>query len=95
MQNITSEEADRRRQEANNIESTEDDQSHILSGTFDGSKFNAKLATIHSTTMFPTNVIPTTTNVQPKHDATTAAEHNITSAKTRAHSPGTFAGQSK
>jgi hypothetical protein len=82
MQNITSEEADRRRQEANNTESTEDGQSHILSGTIDGSEFNAKLATIFSTTMFPTNAIPTTTNVQPKHDATITTDQSIMSAKT-------------
>jgi hypothetical protein len=81
--------------EANNAESTEDGQSHILSGTFDGSEFIAKLATTHCATMFPTNAIPTTTNIQPKHEAITTTKHSIMPAKTRAHSTGTFASQSK
>jgi hypothetical protein len=45
--------------------------------------------------MLPTNVIPTTTNVQPKHYATTPLEHNIMPAKTSARSPGTITSQPK
>jgi hypothetical protein len=45
--------------------------------------------------MFPSDTIPTTTNVQPKHNATAATKNNVMSTKTRANSSGTFAGQSK
>jgi hypothetical protein len=91
VQNTTSQEADQRRQEENSTEPGEDSQSHIISGTSDGSEFNAKLSALYLTIMLPTNGTTTSTDVRPEHDTTTVAQHCIIPAKTIACSSSTLA----
>jgi hypothetical protein len=84
VQNITSQEADQGRKEETSAQPGEDSQPHIISNTFDGSEFNAKLAALYLTIMLPTNATTTSADVLPEHDATTTTHHYVIPAKTRA-----------